>query len=99
MWQMILRNARRETQGLGASERYLGGSSDFRAAEAAATVVKAFPEAPAPREEEAEHITGVLNRDSRGTRCLSFTLILFIATFGDCLIRAHYKHQVTFARS
>lgn len=62
-------------------------------------VMKAFPEAPAPREEEAEHITGVRSRDYRGTCCLGFTLILLTATFGDCLIRAHYKHQVTFARS
>lgn len=63
MWQMILLNVRRETQGLGGLERHLGGLSDIRAAEAAAMVMKAFPEAPAPREEEAEPTTGVQSRD------------------------------------
>jgi hypothetical protein len=99
MEQMILLNVRMETQGLGGRESYLRGLSDIRAAKAADLVMKAFPEAPAPREEETEHITGVLSRDDRGTRCLGLTLILLTATFGDCLIRAHYKHQVTFARS
>lgn len=99
MWQTTLLNTRREIPGLGASERYFGGPNDIRAAKVAAMVMKAFPEAPAPREEDAEHLTGVRSRHYRGTGCLGFTLVLLTATFGDCLIRAHYKHQVTFARS
>lgn len=96
----ILPNARRETPCLRTRERHLRGpQSDITAAEAAAMAMKAFPGAPALREEEAEHTTGALNSDYTGTCRLGFTLILLTATFGDCLIRAHYKHQVTFARS
>lgn len=72
MWQTILLNVRREIQSLRASERYLGGPSDIRAVKAAAMVMKAFPEAPAPREEDAEHLTGVRSRHYRGTGCRGF---------------------------
>ena len=80
-------------------EQHLRGPSDIRAGEAAAMVMKASQRRLPPREEEPKPITGVLSRDCRGARGLGFTLILLTATFGDCLIRAHYKHQVTSARS
>lgn len=102
MWQMILSmsegNPRRRGQ-RGTSEDHGLLSRDISVAEVAAMAMKAFPGTPAPRGEEAEHITGAPSSDCTGTRCLSSTLTLLTVTFGDCLIRAHYKHQVTFARS
>lgn len=82
----------------GTSDNHRLLSSDIRAAEVPAMAMNAFPGAPAPREEEAECTPGALSSECV-VKLAEFYTLLHPATFGDCLIRAHYKHQVTFARS
>lgn len=102
MWQMVFPvsegNTRLKIQ-RDTSEDHRLLWSDIRAAEVAAMAMKASSGAPAPREEGAGYTAGALNSDYTSTCWLSSALILLTETFGDCLIRAHYKHQVTFARS
>lgn len=42
--------------------------------------------------------TGQVHKNSEYHCWLGFPFILLTATFGDCLIMAHYQHQVTFCK-
>lgn len=62
--------------------------------------VAGLPQSLPHRAEEAAVRQVQANRGCTGPCCeLGFAFPLLSATFGDCLIMAHYKHRVTFARS